>query len=220
MKPNLKFETNDGVQISVFPSTHMRITQNPLGSFSHAGTKSTDQAYSGNTKLYAPVDLKCVKNNGATSPGGATYFHTVEPVMTPSGLKHYTLALTHDNNASQWVVGKIYKQGEHIYTEGTAGQVTGRHVHIDVADGHVTTQYQNPQGNWDLTNSVYLDTIMYINHTEIVQANQPGANDYTFNWKTYSGGSTPDPDPDPDPSKPGEDGIYHAILSKAFPFDF
>lgn len=194
MKAGLKYYDNDGNQISVYPSIAVHITQNPLGAYSHAGAKSTDQAYTPNYKLYAPVDLVCVKNNGATG-GGATFYHTVNPVVTPSGLKHYTLALTHDNNATQWIVGKTYPQGTHIYTEGTAGQVTGRHVHIDVAEGHVTTQYQNPQGVWDLVNSVYLDEIMFVDETIMSQANQPGATDYIFNWQTHGGGGGVTPSP-------------------------
>lgn len=213
MQPNLKY-SKDGVQISVFPSVAIRITQNPLGSYSHAGAKSTDQAYTPNTKLYAPVDLICVKNNGST-PGGATFYHTKEKVHTPYGLIHYTLALTHDNNGGSWEVGKTYLQGEHIYTEGTAGQVTARHVHIDVALGHVTTQYQNSQGVWELVDSIYLDQVMYANHTDIVQANAPGTNDYTFMWELFDGG-TIDPG-DPDPSDPSETDIETLMMVRALP---
>lgn len=216
MQPNLKYQDENGVQISVFPSVAVRITQNPLGAFSHAGVKSTDQAYTPNTKLYAPVDMICAKNNG-TTPGGATYYHTVEPVHTPYGLIHYSLVLIHDNNASQWNVGQIYPQGTHIYTEGTAGYVSGRHVHIDVALGHVTNQYQLPNGNWEIPDSLYLDQIMFVDHTTMVQGNAPGSNDYTFTWETWSGGVDPDPDPGEDPSPSSDSDIEILMMANALP---
>lgn len=214
MQPNLKF-SKDGVQISVFPSVAVLITQNPGGSFSHAGTKSTDQAYTPNTKLYAPVDLICVKNNGAT-PGGATYYHTKEKVHTPYGLIHYSLVLTHDNNGGSWEVGKTYPQGSHIYTEGTAGYVTGRHVHIDVALGHVTNQYQLPNGNWEIPNSMYLDQIMFVNHTTIIQGNASPNENYLFNWKTFDGGTIDPGDPGEEPEKVVGD-IETLMMVKALP---
>ncbi len=212
MKPNLKFETSEGHQISVFPSPAVVITQNPLSEFSHKGAKSTDNSYDTDIKLYAPVDLKCVLNNGHIG-GGLTYYHTVEKVLTPTGLRHYTLAFAHDDNATQWQVGKIYPQGSHIYSEGTAGYVTGRHVHIDVASGHVTQQIQNEHGVWDLLSSVYLDEIMFINHTLIIQPNAPTTNHYTFNWQEYEDGLIIKP-------KPKQDELLHLMLSKAFPFNF
>lgn len=208
MQPNLKY-SKDGVQISVFPSVALRITQNPLGAYSHAGAKSTDHAYTPNTKLYAPVDLICVKNDGAVG-GGATFYHTKEKVHTPYGLIHYTLALIHDNNAANWIVGKTYPQGTHIYSEGTAGGVTGRHVHIDVALGHVTEQYQNNQGVWDLVDSIYLDQVMYVNHTDIVQANAPGTNDYTFTWELFDGGTI-------DPGDQDGSNIETLMMVRALP---
>ena len=47
-----------------------------------------------------------------------------------------TIALTH--SLKQFVkttVGKIYENGEPMYEEGTKGQATGNHIHVEIAEG-------------------------------------------------------------------------------------
>lgn len=208
MKPNLKFETKDGVQVALYPSINMNVTQNPYETFSHNNVKAMDQSWHATPKLYAPVDMVCAAK---FANQGQVYYHTIDPVMTPSGLKHFTLFLQHDNNWNSWQVGKIYRQGEHIYTEGTEGYVTGSHVHIQVAEGHTTTRIPLAEGGNALKNEMFLDELVFVNHTNIINANSPGTQTYYFNWKTYEDGYTPNKDKD--------DHIYHAMLSFAFPFN-
>lgn len=61
-----------------------------------------------------------------------------------------TLALTH--SARQYVrttVGKVYATGTPMYEEGTVGQATGNHIHVEVADGIRTGK------SWDAKLGVY-----------------------------------------------------------------
>lgn len=44
--------------------------------------------------------------------------------------------MTHSNLIyNKTMVGKIYKNGEPMYEEGTKGQATGNHIHYEVAEG-------------------------------------------------------------------------------------
>lgn len=218
-----KLNTEDGqYQVAVFPSQDMYITQGTNTSYSHRGTKNTDNASgSGRKILYAPCDMRLVANNSSGGYGIVIY-HTVDKVQLADGsIDHFTLVLMHDNNASRWEQGKIYRQGEAFYEEGDAdpsGMTTGIHVHFEVAKGHVTQRVKtDPNGYYHIINPVYLDEIFFKNMTNVIRENAPSGQfygDHTFVWKEYQGGIEPDPDPKPDVEGVG---IYHAMLSKAFP---
>lgn len=217
MIPSGKLVASDGKQVAVFPSQDLNITQGTNTSYSHKGTKNTDNASrSGRKKLYAPCDL-IVYNNASSGGYGIVYFHTVEPVYTSRyGLTHFTMVLMHDNNAQRWTQGKIYRQGEHIYDEGDAdpsGMTTGVHVHYEVATGHQTSRVRKDgNSNFEIRNSVYLDDIFYINMTDVLSENPPNnqfRGDHTYEWLIYDGGITPKPD--------GESDILTLMLSKALP---
>ena len=203
MQQGQKLNDSDGVQVSVFPSQDLYITQGTNTSYSHYGTKNTDNA-SGATKrrLYAPCDVKCVSNQ--TSGGyGVVIYQTVNPVHTPRyDLTHFSLVLMHDNNSIMWEVGKTYEQGEWFYTEGdvdASGLTTGIHVHYEVAIGLTTSRIQSvTDGYFHINpNQVYLDDIFYKNLTNVVRENAPVGvyyGDHTFNFLEFSGGVIP-PDP-------------------------
>lgn len=224
MIPNGKLVAGDGKQIAVFPSTELNITQGTNTNYSHRCTKNTDNAVrSGASRnIYAPVDMKCVANHSSAGYGVVIY-HTIEEVYTARyGLTHFTLVMMHDNNASRWEVGKIYRQGEHIYTEGDAdpsGLTTGIHVHYEVALGHTTTRTRSCENGYlHITpNQVYLDDIFFKNMTVFVKENATGqfTGDHVFNFLEWKGSVDPDPDPTP-PSKTGDDMLV-AMLVRAYP---
>lgn len=197
------------MQVALYPSINLNITQNPYGSYSHAGTKNWDQSVHATPQLYAPVDMKLV-TKGAD---GLCIYHTVEEVITPLGMTHFSLWMHHDNNAHMWQLNKVYRQGEHFYTEGTAGNVTGSHVHMNVALGHQFSLIQ-VNGNGTLPNSVHGDEIFFVNYTNIINANASGTQQYYFNWLEYEDGYTQPP------FKPQGDDLHHLILANAFPFNF
>lgn len=186
--------SKNGVQVALFPSQQINITQGTNTNYSHAYTKNTDNACdSDKRKLYAPFDVKCVSNLHAQGYGLVCY-QSVNPVHTPLGIKDVSMWLMHDNNASQWQVGKIYKQGEHFYTEGDAdpsGLTTGIHVHLEVAFGHVTNRIKsNPEGFYHIVDQVYIDDVFYTNGTPVISENASGMfkGDHTFKFKEFTGG--------------------------------
>lgn len=220
MIPNGKLKTEDNAyQVAVFPSQDMYITQGTNTNYSHKGTKNTDNASNANRrKIYAPCDM-VLYNNAYAGGYGIVIYHSLLPVQTARhGVTHITLVMMHDNNSAQFVEGKVYRQGEHIYTEGNAdpsGLTTGIHVHYEVALGHQTTRSRIGVGyNYEINNSVYLDDVFFKNMTNIIRENAVGNDkgDHTYVWLEYEGGIIP-----PTPTPSGDKGIYHAMLSKAFP---
>lgn len=197
MIEHMKMVDDDGNQISCFPAVQIQITQGANTNFSHRCTKNMDNAVSPGVsrRMFAPVDMKCVRNYH-TSGYGIVIYHTVKPVVTPKyGLTHYTLVLMHDNNASRWQVGKIYKQGEHFYTEGDAdpsGWTTGIHAHFETALGHQTERVEGCPGSFShIVNQVHPDGIFFKDHTELFRSNASGdlKGDHVYEWVQYDGTS-------------------------------
>ena len=210
---------DDGNQVAVFPSQDLRLTQGTNTSYSHTNTKNTDNAsLTGRKKLYAPCDMKIYSNQGSGGYGIIIY-HSINPVHTAGhGLTHITLVLMHDNNAQVWGgKGSVYPQGSHFYNEGdkdASGLTTGVHVHYEVALGHQTVRSKGTgsNDNFEISNSVYLDDVFYINMTDVITPDAPDG-DHRYSWKTFEGGISPDP---VDPDKKQSD-ILTLMITRALP---
>lgn len=208
-----KLVTKEGLQVACFPSQQIYITQGANSSYSHFGTKNTDNACVQNKRLiYAPVDMVCYSRQG-NGTYGITIYHSVEKVLLASGrIDYFTLVCMHDNNSSRWEVGKTYKQGELIYQEGDAdpsGLTTGIHVHYEVAYGKQTDRIISVSGGrYHITNPVYIDEIFFTNFTEVLRENATGSwvGDRLFKFKQYTGESIE-----------GSKNILHAMIVKALP---
>jgi len=118
----------NGHEYSLFPMQYcncsQRGTPGDMDSYSHCCTYACDWAGS-NIPVYAPFS-GTLTNQGVTN--GRCYFTSDAEVWTPRGLHYVTLELVHDNNPP---ASGHYSQGQLIYHTGTAGNVTGAHVHID-----------------------------------------------------------------------------------------
>lgn len=216
MIENGKLMTESGVQVSVLPFQDLYITQNANGSLTHQGTKNTDNASrSTRRKLFAPVDVKCVRNISGDGLGLVLY-HSINKVLLPTGeIDYISMWLMHDNTSEQFTVGTIYPQGTHIYTEGnrdSSGASTGIHVHVECAKGlHTDRVSKAPNGRYEIVNSSYIDDLFFVNMTDIMREYDTTYGGYQgYNWRTYDGGVTP-----PEPS--GANNLYHLMLAKALP---
>lgn len=102
-----------------------------------------------------------------------------ESVYCADGIERVvTLALTH--SASKYVkrpsVGTIYENGIPMYEEGTQGQATGNHIHVEVAWGIQTTKYyDSAMGVWRMSNELNPITTMCINTSFSTIKNTMGA---------------------------------------------
>lgn len=114
----------DGHEVALFPLDIMNCTQTSgPGQFSHCCGTATDWVGSYFTyPYYAPFSCSRIYQSSDT----CAYISDSE-VWTPSGLMYMTIGFTHDNNPPAQT---HFNQGELIGHTGTAGFVTGDHVHI------------------------------------------------------------------------------------------
>lgn len=88
-----------------------------------------------------------------------------------------TLAMTHVNNIpSGCVVGKVYHDGDTIYYEGTKGNATGNHIHIELGQGKQRSKVKI-NGTWQLNNLINIEDYFYIDDT---YTNVKNDNGYKF----------------------------------------
>lgn len=188
MQPNKKYSLN-GVQCAMYPTQFMNITQSINGGYSHMGTFAIDDAQQ-NTRIqngYAPCDMVCVATDYKN--GNFMFWQSEKPVQTVAhGVTHITFMVGHDNTANAYVGMKI-KQGTQLFSEGTAGNATGNHNHIEVALGTYKSMYvRNKYGVYMLPNSVNPADVFFSNDTQII-------NGGGLNWRTI-----PKESPKPQPS--------------------
>lgn len=138
----------------LFPSKYMRITQG-YEEGTHRDSYAIDNAGKdyGIEPIYAPYTgiIKKIYENDANE----VWLESKEPVEYPDGTVDYmTIMFGHDNDVSGLYVGKVIKQNEAFYKEGTKGNATGNHCHIECGRGKFTGTgwYKNSSGFWSIEN--------------------------------------------------------------------
>ena len=138
----------------LFPSKYMRITQG-YEEGTHVDSYAIDNAGKdyGIEPIYAPYTgiIKKIYENDANE----VWLESKEPVEYPDGTIDYmTMMFAHNNDVSNLFVGKEIKQSEPFYQEGTKGNATGNHCHIECGKGKFTGSgwYQNNSGYWSINN--------------------------------------------------------------------
>jgi hypothetical protein len=142
---------------------HLNITQagtlldgkqhysHPNAAIDLAGEDSgIDYWYNKETETY----FYCSGYFGNRSTGNTRFFVTCDQngqkkkVICADGKERViTLALTHSGKDYQ--LYHVYKPGDILYQEGTAGRATGNHIHLEIAEGSQKTKY------WDVKMKVY-----------------------------------------------------------------
>jgi len=138
----------------IFPSKYMRITQG-YEEGTHKSSYAIDNAGkdTGISDIYAPFTgiVKKIYPNDANE----VWLESIDKVEYPDGTVDYmTILFAHDNQIQNLFVGKRVSQGEIFYHEGTKGNVTGNHCHIECAKGKFigTGWYKNESGYWSIIN--------------------------------------------------------------------
>lgn len=177
----------DGYEVCMFPLEYMYITQGEDGQYSHQGTLNIDfQGYGPNGRIlecpyYAPCSCECVAGGGVDN---WRVFTSLDKVHLADGtLSKVTWVQMHDNNPPS--VGSRFLMGSPIGNTGTAGNVTGDHVHLNFALGDYAGWHQVSSGQSELINSMHIYDACYVNDTVLVR-------DYDYPWRLYTG-PTPTP---------------------------
>ena len=160
----------NGYQYCLFPLSYIYCTQESSPtSLSHCCGHPADWIGSYNSfPYYAPCDCTRI---ATLASNGQSIYTSDNPVWTPSGLTYVTFLFAHDNNIPTQT---HFNQGELIGHTGTAGQVTGDHVHLDESlvhnDSIVSYGIYCAYGNlcYALANSTYADNVFYITGNETI----------------------------------------------------
>lgn len=160
----------NGYQYCLFPLDYMNCSQTSSpSSFSHCCGHPAD--WVGRTArypYYAPCDCHRIQTLSAY---GQTTYVSDNPVWTPSGLHYVTFTFAHDNSIPSQT---SFSQGQLIGHTGTAGFVTGDHVHIDQSlfpdDYPVSYGVYCSGGNLcsAQAHSTYPDLVFYLGGTETI----------------------------------------------------
>ena len=148
----------------IYPSKYMRITQGyNIGS--HIDSYAIDDASidSSISTINAPFTgiIKKIYPQDANE----VWLESTEPVEYPDGTIDYmTIMFAHANDVSDLFVGKRINQNEPFYTEGTKGQTTGNHCHIECGKGKFTGTgwYKNNGGSFSINNKKKPEECLWI----------------------------------------------------------
>lgn len=151
----------------LYPSKNMRITQS-YNTGSHIDSYAIDEAGkdSSISTLHAP--FTGIIKKIYTTDANEVWLESIEPVEYPDGTIDYmTIMFAHSNDVSNLFVGKKINRNEPFYTEGTKGNVTGNHVHIECGRGKFTGTgwYKNQGGSYSINNNKNPEECLWIDNT-------------------------------------------------------
>ena len=183
---------------AIFPSKYMRITQG-YNEGTHKDSFAIDNAdkdYS-ISNIYAPYTgiIKKIYPNDANE----VWLESVDKLEYPDGTIDYmTIMFAHSNDVSNLFVGKRINKGEVFYSEGTKGNATGNHCHIECGKGKFegTGWHKNSNGYWSINNGKRPEDCLFIDDSITILDN------YGYNFKKIS---TDDVDKDKKEETPVEE---------------
>lgn len=163
---------------AMFPMEYLNISQGVNGSYSHKGRLAIDiyGKDSGIDAFCAPFTGTIKKLYGSDH---VVWLESNSPVEYADGTVDYmTIMCMHDNDISDLWVGKTIYQGEHFLSEGTAGNATGNHIHLECGKGKFAGSgwYENSYGKWCINNGINPWQALFLSESTVVK------NDYGYAW--------------------------------------
>lgn len=166
----------------LFPSEYMRITQG-YNEGTHKSSFAIDNAGkdSGISNIYAPYTgiIKKIYQNDANE----VWLESTDKVEYPDGTIDYmTILFAHANSVDNLFVGKVIKKGEIFYKEGTKGNASGNHCHIECGRGRFNNSgwHKNSSGYWSIDNGERPEACLWIDDSIKV------LNNYSYQFKKIS----------------------------------
>lgn len=138
----------------LYPSPYMRITQGYMMG-THVDSYAIDEAGSDSGIDYIKAPFTGIVRKIYTNDANEVWLESSEPVIYPDGTVDYmTMLFAHDNDVSNLFVGKVINRGERFYEEGTKGNASGNHVHMECGKGKFTGSgwHLNSAGYWSINN--------------------------------------------------------------------
>ena len=162
----------------LYPSPYMRITQGYM-SGTHSDSYAIDDAGSDTGIDYIIAPFTGIIKKIYQSDANEVWLESLEPVIYPDGTVDYmTMLFAHDNDVSNLFVGKVIAKGERFYEEGTKGNASGNHVHMECGKGKFSGSgwHQNNSGYWSINNGKNPTECLWIDDSITVL----NSNGYTF----------------------------------------
>ena len=166
----------------LFPAKYMRITQG-YNEGTHKDSFAIDNADKDYniSPLYAPFTgiIKKTYPNDANE----VWLESIDKVEYPDGTIDYmTIMFAHCNDISNLFVGKRINKGEIFYYEGTKGNVTGNHCHIECGKGKFTGTgwHKNNSNYWSINSGKRPEECLWIDDSINILDN------YGYNFKKIS----------------------------------
>lgn len=151
----------------LYPSSNMRITQG-YNEGTHKDSYAIDDAGrdTGISYLKAPFTgtIKKIYENDANE----VWLESKDEVLYPDGTIDYmTIMFCHANDISNLYVGKTVNKGEEFYSEGTKGNATGNHCHIECAKGKFAQPgwHKNSNGYYSIDNGKKPEECLWIDES-------------------------------------------------------
>lgn len=182
MQPLEKLVDNNGYEVMLFPLEYLYMSQDEGGDYSHAGTLNIDflgwgaQGRILNCPYYAPCTCTCI---ASPDPFNNVRIYQSDNLvhLADGSISIVCFQVAHDNNPLS--VGTHLNQGDLMGHTGTYGNVTGDHLHFNVAKGtYQGFEQVPPNNNYQLKNSIHIYDACYVNDTIIVEG-------YNHDWKIY-----------------------------------
>ena len=162
-KLNEPIKTN--LEKAIFGMDSLRITQGYNSSYSHKGRLAIDIAGKDGNKEWFKAPFDGYIRRIYTTSGNVVWLESKDKVKYADGTEDYmTIMLIHMNDVSSLYVGQLIKKGTPFYQEGTAGNATGNHIHLEVGKGKFTGTgwYKNQYGKWCVNNSVEVHKSLFL----------------------------------------------------------
>ena len=161
------------MELPLYPSTYMRITQGYMEG-THMDSYAIDEAGrdTGIDQIKAP--FTGVVKKIYTTDANEVWLESVDRVLYPDGTEDFmTIMFCHNNDISNLFIGKKIEKGEAFYQEGTKGNVTGNHCHIECAKGKFTDTgwHKNSIGYWSINNGKRPEECLWVDDTIIILDN-------------------------------------------------
>ena len=137
--------------------------------------------------VYAPFDCKITKlyqPKNTKRNANTVWLTSTRKVLCPNGYYGFlTISITHPEEISRMKLGKRYRQGEILCTEGKTGQATGNHIHLEVARGKTAGWTLKRQGNYSeyvILNKVKPEEYLFLPERCIIKKAEYKGKKYNF----------------------------------------